>query len=429
MSSTRPAAPRVAPVPVQRRILAVLVTGQILGGLGLGATLSAGALVAADLSGSDAWSGAAATMSTLGAALLAVPLSRYAIARGRRRSLAGAAAIAGIGAALGILAVISASFPLLLLGLLTLGAGNTGNLQARFAATDRAPADRRGRHLSLVVWSTTVGAVIGPNLSEIMDGVGRGLGLPPLAGVFLLPLVGQTLAVLAYLVFLRPDPLAPELAERARIRGEGAPSADARRAASAAPPAGLAEHPGLARFAIIAVALSHATMVALMSMTPVHLQHGGAGLQIVGFTISLHVAGMYALSPVFGWLSDRVGPLPTVLAGQALLLVSALMAFGWSASQELTTLALAILGLGWSASTVAGSALLGSSAPGALRVRWQGRSDLFMNLAGALGGALAGPMLGLAGYSGLALALLVPIGIVTVLGVRALPAARLVAGR
>ena len=66
------------------------------------------------------------------------------------------------------------------------------------------------------------------------------------------------------------------------------------------------------------VAFSHATMVALMSMAPVHLREHGATLTVVGLTISLHVARMYALSPVFGWLADRLGRIPGILAGQSL---------------------------------------------------------------------------------------------------------------
>lgn len=165
--------------------------------------------------------------------------------------------------------------------------------------------------------------------------------------------------------------------------------------------------------AIGTIALSHATMVALMSMTPVHLVHGGATLTVVGLTISLHIAGMYSLSPVFGVLSDRLGRLPTVLLGQALLVASALTTAMGAHHTRVVMLGLIMLGLGWSAATVAGSALLSDAAPPGLRVRLQGRSDLVMNLAGALGGALAGPALALLGYGGLAWLLLLPVAAVS----------------
>jgi MFS family permease len=162
--------------PLQRRVVRILAAAQILGGIGMGATLSLGALLASEISGSTAWSGMAATMSTLGAAVLAVPLARLAQARGRGISLSSGALIAGTGAVLAIVAAGLSSFPLLLLALMLLGAGSATNLQARFAATDLASTGTRGRDLSLVVWFTTIGAVLGPNLFE----PGEALGALPL---------------------------------------------------------------------------------------------------------------------------------------------------------------------------------------------------------------------------------------------------------
>jgi len=152
--------------------------------------------------------------------------------------------------------------------------------------------------------------------------------------------------------------------------------------------------------------------VALMSMTPIHLREHGASLTIVGFTISLHIAGMYALSPVFGWLADRAGRVPVVLAGQATLLASLLIAGLYSDSQAGVTVSLILLGLGWSASVVAGSAMVAESVAGQDRPALQGISDLSMNAAGALGGALAGPVLTAAGYSGLGFLAMVLVAIV-----------------
>lgn len=170
--------------PLQRKVVRVLIAGQILGGIGMGATLSLGALLAAQLSGSSAWSGMAATMSTLGAALAAVPLARLAQARGRRLSLAAGSLLAGLGAVLAITAAAADTFPLLLLALGLLGAGAATNLQARFAATDLASTRFRARDLSIVVWSTTIGAVLGPNLFGPGEVVGAAIGLPPLTGAF-----------------------------------------------------------------------------------------------------------------------------------------------------------------------------------------------------------------------------------------------------
>jgi MFS family permease len=392
--------------PLRRRTLGLLATGQILGGLGTGAALSVGALAANQLAG-ESWSGMAATMSTFGAAVLAVPLARLADRRGRRISLTSAALIAASGVALCVLGMVLSAVVVLFLGLAAAGAATAAALQSRFAATDLAEPATRGRDLSLVVWSTTVGAVIGPNLAEPGETVGRALGLPPFSGVFVFAVVAQLLAALAYALFLRPDPLLVSkqlgLGLDTRVAGGGTDQVV---------PPGQGSMP-LVRLAILATALSHATMVALMAMTPVHLVHHGATLSVIGLTLSLHIAGMFALSPVFGILSDRLGRIPTILLGQAMLVFSAVVTALGSQQHGLVMTGLILLGLGWSASTVAGSALLSDAAPAAQRVRLQGRSDLAMNLAGALGGALSGPVLAFVGYDGLAWGLLLPIAVVT----------------
>ena len=242
----------------------------------------------------------------------------------------------------------------------------------------------------------------GPNLAEPGDTLGAALGLAPLAGVFLFPLVTQLLATVLYLIWMRPDPLLESRRRSLETAGK-----------TAATSAGSGDM-RLVRVAITTIALSHATMVALMSMTPVHLVHGGATLSVVGLTISLHIAGMFALSPVFGVFADRLGRLPTMVGGQLVLLASAVITALGSDHTTTVMLGLILLGLGWSASTVAGSALLNDAAPADRRVGLQGRTDLAMNLAGALGGAVSGPMLAWLTYAGLAWSLALPIAFVLV---------------
>jgi len=344
-------------------------------------------VLATSVSGSEAWAGSVATASTLGAAAIAIPLARLAQARGRRVSLAAGALVAASGSTLTLVAVGLTLFPLLLLGFAMLGVGAAVGLQARFAATDVASAQTRGRDLSIVVWSTTVGAVVGPNLFGPGVPIAQALGLPDNTGSFAIAIAAQLLAAAVYAWGLRPDPLllaqsrpvepTPELTEGG-VRGRGA-----------------------LVFAIATLGLSHATMVSVMSMTPVHLVHQGADLSIVGFTISLHIAGMFALSPLFGLASDRIGRVPTILLGQVLFLSSLFVTAIGEGSTSAVTVGLVLLGLGWSASTVAASALVSDLASGATRVRVQGRADLVMSLAGAGGAAFAGPVLALIGYAGL----------------------------
>ncbi|TFB65459.1 MFS transporter [Cryobacterium sp. Hz9] len=389
---------------LQKRVVRVLITGQILGGIGMGATLSLGALLAAALSGSSAWSGMAATMSTLGAAIVAVPLARLAQANGRRVSLATGSLVAGTGAVLAITSVSADNFVLLLLALMLLGVGSATNLQARFAATDLASSRFRARDLSIVVWSTTIGAVLGPNLFGPGEVLGAALGLPAMTGAFAFSLAATITAAIVYALGLRPDPLLTALAARTA-------SAGIRRASGGLV---ILRSNAAARYAVAVIALSHATMVALMSMAPVHLRDHGASLTIIGLTISLHVAGMYALSPVFGALSDRLGRLPVILGGQVLLLVALTVAWLSDGSQGTMTVSLVFLGLGWSASVVAGSALVSEAVEIEDQSSLQGFSDLSMNAAGALGGALAGPILALAGYAGLGLAAMALVAVVVV---------------
>jgi MFS family permease len=375
---------------LQQRVRRILITGQVMAGLGMGATLSMGAILASRLSGSEAWSGMAATMSTLGAALAAVPLARLAGRSGRRISLFTGALLAASGAIITIVSTMVAFFPMLLVGLALIGVGTAVNLQSRFAATDIANDRTRSRDLSLVVWATTVGAVSGPNLITPGEAVGSFLGLPELSGPFVFTLAAQTLAAVVYFVGLRPDPLllARELARDPNSAGAKSlgPSVD---------------NLVVARTAIISIALSHATMVAVMAMTPVHLVNHGASLAIVGFTISLHIAGMYALAPVFGMLSDRIGRIPTILVGQVILLASLLFTGFGSENEMAVVIGLVLLGLGWSAATVAGSTLLSESTIIEKRAARQGISDLVMSGSGAAGGALAGVVLAFLGYNGL----------------------------
>lgn len=394
---------------IQRRTVWVLSAGQVLGGLAFGATISLGAVLAAAVSGDDAFSGLATAGVTLGTALVAVPLAALSRHFGRRRALATGMAVALVGVVLVVVAVGIGSFALLLAAFLLVGAGQAANLQSRFAAVDLATDASRGRDLSIVVWATTVGAVLGPNLTGPGETLGDALGMPALTGPYVFTVGAQVLGILLYLLALRPDPLLTAqrvVADRAEAKVAGAIVKP--------------DRPTTARFAIFAVAAAHGVMVSVMAMTPVHLIHHGADLTIVGFTLSLHILGMYALAPVFGILSDRLGRVQTILVGQGLLVAALLTASFGQESTLAVTIGLVLLGLGWSASTVAGSALLTEASSEAMRTRRQGFSDFVMSIVAAAGAILAGIVLGWIGYGGLALV----VGIAVVLVVGLAPLAR-----
>ena len=392
---------------IQRRTIKVLALGQVLGGFGLGSVLSIGSLLAKDLSGSEAWAGSAATFSTLGSAIWAIPLARLAYGRGRRVSLATGAGFAITGAIAVINAAGLRSFPLLLIGIFLLGAGSATSLQARFAATDIPSAGKTGRSIGLVVWATTVGAVTGPNLFGPGEELGNALGLAPLAGPFLFTVVAQTCSTLIFWFGLKPDPLkyAQQIQKDAGKAKHKISFKSAIQTLRAYP---------VARFAVLSIALSHMVMVSVMAMTPVHLQHMGYDIVIVGFTISLHIAGMYALSPLMGYLADKLGKMQTILLGQFVFVAALLFAGIGHADRLMVTIGLTLLGLGWSAATVAGSALLSSTLPAEEKTNVQGLSDSVMNLSGAFGGAIAGLLLASFHFEGLNAIALIPVAVVTV---------------
>lgn len=404
---------------IQRRTLWVLGAGQVLGGLAVGAAFSLGSLLMKSVSGSDELAGMSATMSTLGAAIFAFPLAWLAARKGRRFALATGATLALLGS-LGVIASgFLMSFPLLLVSVFAIGANITVNLQSRFAATDLSSDKTRARDLSMVVWATTIGIVVGPNLAGPGDALGEALGMPLFTGAFLISAVAQVLVIVILLSALRPDPLltAREIEARptsdvSERRGLGAAFQIMRR------------HPR-AGLAVASLAMSHAVMVAVMSMTPVHMEAHSVIVVWIGFTVSLHTAGMYLFSPVFGWLADLWGRPTVIVIGQILLIVAVLINVIWPFNMTNTMVSLVLLGLGWSMATVSASAWLTESVEPDDRPTAQGFSDTFQSLAGAAGGALAGVLLGLIGYAGLngvALAIPAVLTVLVLLSVRRRPA-------
>lgn len=421
------------PQATRTRVIVVLVLGQMLGGLGVGSAVSVGALMMAEVSGSPELSGMAATLSTLGAAIASVPLARLAIAKGRGVSLATGSALAAIGAATATIAAAIGETALLMPGMLVLGVGSAVGFQARFAAADAALPHRRGLMLSAVMWSTTVGAVTGPLLLAPSGGPARALGLPELTGPFLITIIAQLLATALYAVMLRPDPLeiarltdAGETRKVEEAEEPASASAAASVTESAAEPAtGTGEELASAgmrrpegKALVIAgqatVAVAHFVMVTLMSMAPLHMTGHHASLSLVGVIMSLHIAGMWALSPVFGWASDRFGSAATILVGQGLFVVSAVLIWVSRGDMLFIALSLLALGVGWSASVVGGSAAVTKATPQPARAAVQGRTDLGMNLAGVVGGLTGGPVLVAIGYSGLAAVAMVPVAVIVV---------------
>mgnify|MGYP002622540180 CR=1 FL=1 len=400
-------------IRLQRRTLIVLSVAQVVSGIGVAVGLALSALVVTRMSGSEAIGGLAGTAAVLGAALLAIPVARAGARSGRRAGLILAYGVATLGAVISVLAIQAGWWPLLLGGLVLLGGGSAGNLAARYSAADLAPPGAAARHLSLVIWATTVGSVTGPNLAEPADRAGTALGLAVNAGGFALAAVMYLISTVVIAAALRPDPLhvARSLDAAADTGGKSGGTAAAGRGGGTVRTGWqVLRESRTARRAITAIAVSHTAMVSIMSMTPVHLDHGGATISVIGVVISLHIAGMYVLSPVVGWLADRIGRVPVLLLGMGQLLAAAALA-GSAGAHGVPQVAvgLTLLGTGWSCGLVAGSAMLTESAPAERRPAVQGMSDMLMNVCGAGGTVIAGMIVGSFSYGvlGAAVAVLV----------------------
>jgi len=403
---------------IQRRTLGTLVVTQALGGVGLSAAIAMAALLAKDVSGSESLAGLAQTGQVLGAAVSAALLAHYMSAHGRRPGLSIGYGLGALGAVTCVVAGAVRFFPLLLVGAVLLGATTAANNQARYAATDLSVPARRGRDLGVVVWATTLGAVLGPNLAGPGGRVADALHLPPMTGPFLLATVGIALDGVVMTLRLRPDPLFTARAVHRAGRGPGTTPASRtpwRRtwALVAARPLVLA--------AVAGLALSHAVMVSVMVMTPIHMDHGHASLELIGLVISIHVLGMYALSPLAGAAVDRFGS-PPVLGAGGLVLLTGLLLAGRShpgASWALGA-GLFLLGLGWSMGTVASSTLLTTATPETSRPDVQGAADMTAGFTAAAGGGTGGVVVATLGYGWLAgLASVLALGVVLAAAVAA----------
>ena len=386
------------PAAVQRRTLRLLFVTQIISGVGTAIGASVGALLAADIAGVGV-SGLVQSALVVGAALFAVPATAIVNRHGRRPSLAAGYFVAAVGSIIVVLAAVRSSLPLLFAGFFLFGGASAAGLQARYAAVDLAPAPLRGRHLSWIVWATTLGAVAGPSLAPVAGRSVDAYGVPTLAGPFFFSALLFGLAALLLILLLRPD---PAVVARVGVGSSSAPTFDARRAGMRAALRVVASQ-APARLGVVAMAVGHLVMVGVMAMTPVHIRGAGHDaahtLSIVGVVLSFHIAGMFAFSPVVGWLADRLGRRPVIFAGIALLLVACGLA--GSAGHDVGRLAagLTLLGLGWSATMVAGSTLVSESVPVELRASAQGLSDLAMGVAGASASAASGVVVGAWGYA------------------------------
>lgn len=391
----------------------VLVVMQVIGTVGVGVAPSIGVLLVGEVTDNEAWAGLARTASTLGAALVGIPLGSLAARHGRRVALATGWWAAAVGAFLLVAAAQWSLLVPLFIGLLLIGVGSAVSLQARFAATDLAEPERKGRSLSLVVWVGTLGAVLGPNLGVPGGWVSQITGLTVFASAFLITAVCLGIAGALVFLFLRPDPLKvlQGVTPEESLPGETpVPQGRIRQVAAEL------RVNRQARYAMVAILTAQAVMVSIMTMTPVHITHHGGSVTLVGITISLHVLGMYALSPLVGFVVDRAGSRSTIALGIAVFVVSLVIGIVFPDSTAGVMVALILLGVGWSLTNIAGSTLFSKVISDKTRAASQGTVDASANLLGATAAFAAGPLLAVSSFSTLnliAVAVLLPLTVLT----------------
>ncbi|MCU4666583.1 MFS transporter [Bacillus paralicheniformis] len=379
-----------------KRTLFVVSVSQIFGGAGLAAGITVGALIAQQMLGTDAYAGVPTALFTLGSAGAALFVGRLSQRYGRRAGLSAGFVIGGLGAIGVIIAAIINSIFLLFASLLIYGAGTATNLQARYAGTDLANRKQRATAVSVTMVMTTFGAVAGPNLVNVMGGFAHSIGVPSLAGPFILAAAAYILAGVVLFIMLRPDPL---VIARTIESSKQEPSDKGHLTTT--------EHTENKRGVIVGAAvmvLTQIVMVAIMTMTPVHMRHHGHDLGAVGLVIGFHIGAMYLPSLVTGVLVDKLGRTAMAIAsGTTLLLAGLIAAFAPGDSMVLIVIALSLLGLGWNFGLISGTALIVDSTETATRAKTQGTVDVLIALSGAAGGALSGMVV--AGSSYLTLSL------------------------
>jgi MFS family permease len=380
-----------SPFPRRRALMTTLFAAQVSASTGFTMSLAVGSIMAAAITGTNTWSGLPVALGALGGAAASWPLARLMNRFGRRPGLALGYVVAVGGAGLGMVAVMRQSFLLFLVGMALFGIANASNMLARYAAADISVGPQRGRAMGLIVWGSTVGSIIGPNLMDLAVRVGAAVGVSAVASPFLISLAGYGLAAALTQALLRPDPLAlARLHEQPTVaRGAGR----GRRAVGE-----IVREPRVA-LAFVVLMVGQLVMIATTSTSTLYLHDQGHSVGTIGVAASLHLGGMYVSSPLSGWLSDRFGRLPMIGVGGVILLIAcALAGLVPGSAGALVIAGLFLNGIGWNLAFVSASALLTDALSPDDRTSTQGLADLCVGVMGFIGSAGGGMILGLWGF-------------------------------
>ncbi|WP_376768384.1 MFS transporter [Paenibacillus planticolens] len=380
-----------------KRSLFIVVLSQIFGGAGLAAGVTVGALLAQEMLGTESFAGVPAALFTLGSAVAAFLVGRLSEHYGRRLGLAAGFFTGGLGALGVILAAVNNSVVLLFISLLIYGAGTATNLQARYAGTDLAKSNQRAKAISIAMVSTTIGAVAGPNMVDFTGNFATSIGVPALGGPFLLAAAAYTLAGMVFFIFLRPDPyvVAKAVFEAQQSLDQKVDEGTGVQKSTTS---------GLIVGATVMI-LTQIVMVAIMTMTPIHMKHHGHSLGEVGLVIGIHVGSMFFPSLITGVLVDKIGRTAmSVASGGVLLLAGIVAAVAPPDSMVVLVIALSLLGIGWNFGLISGTAIIVDATDPTTRAKTQGTIDVLIALAGATGGVMSGMVVAHSSYATLSLA-------------------------
>jgi MFS family permease len=349
-------------------------------------------------------------------------LARVMSKRGRRVGLEYGYSLAIAGGLIAGFGVNRNSLPFFLLGLFLYGSGQASNLLSRYAAMDLAAPEQRSQAMSYILFGSTFGAVFGPVLIKPAEQIGVDtFGWSLYTGPWIASAFFFVFALANTAIRLRPDPLE---VSGGLISQQGVGVVTPNLGAALRIISGIRN----ARVALASMVISQVTMVAVMTMTPVHLKlHGHE--DVSPYVISLHIAGMYAFSPLVGKFADRRGKLLTVSVGGVLLVAATVMAALAGDAATLLWPSLWLLGLGWSFGLIGGSSLLVESVPEGSRVTVQGAADLLMSFCGGMAGFSSGFIRKAFGFHMLSNMGTVLALVLVVIGIRRLTRSRVTAQR
>lgn len=358
-------------------------------------------IVAARLAGSESGAGVPSSVTTFAQAFTAFPMALLMGRFGWRLGLSTGYTLVVLGGVFGVLAILSGTFPLLLVSAALLGMGRASSEQSRYAAGEMFPEAERARMIGRIVFAGTIGAIGGPLLVAPSGRIMASLGLDPDIGPWAAAALLCGLAALITFLFLRPDP-ATVARSIAAAEHEARPKEVEDTPQVVRPLSALLMVPRV-QLAILAVLISQTVMVVLMTMTPLHMEHYQHSREEISMVIALHTLGMFGLSPLTGYLIDRFGRIPMLFAAALTLAAAALLA-PVSTHEYVLAFALFLLGLGWNFGYVSGASLLADTLKGKERARVQGVNDALVFLAAGFGSLGAGPLFERGGYELVSLA-------------------------